>query len=130
VFFYDRYFLNVMPLTPTFFENIHGLEDGRRAQLDRLLADIGANPHSLLASGNFNVLPNTGDRSRLRGLKDAGRADRSIYPTSLTFFGLPLWRMDWTFTSTDVGVHRYDLIPAAGLSSRHPQDVVVSLHSS
>jgi hypothetical protein len=130
VFFYDRFFLNVMPLTPTFFENIHGLEDGRRAQLDRLLADIGANPHSLLASGNFNVLPNTGDRSRLRGLKDAGRADRSIYPTSLTFFGLPLWRMDWTFTSTDVGVHRYDLIPAAGLSSRHPQDVVVSLHSS
>jgi len=31
-FFYDRFFLNViMPLTPTFFENIHGLEEGRRA---------------------------------------------------------------------------------------------------
>jgi hypothetical protein len=128
VFFYDRFFLHVMPLTPTFFENIHGLDTGRRAQLDRVLADIGANPNPLLVSGNLNMLPNTGDRRKLGGLKDAGRADRSLYPTSLTFFGLPLWRMDWTFTSPSIGVHHYDLIPPDGLSSRHLQDVVVSLH--
>lgn len=128
VFFYDRFYLHVMPLTPTFFENIHGLDVGRRQQLDRLLADVNANRNPLLVAGNFNLLPNTGDRERLGGLKDAGRADRSLYPVSLTFFGLPLWRMDWTFTSNDIGVHAYDLISPDGLSSRHLQDVVVSLH--
>jgi hypothetical protein len=92
-----------------------------------VLADVGANSHPLLVSGNLNVLPNTGDRRKLSGLKDAGRADRSLYPVSLTFFGLPLWRMDWTYTSPRIGVHRYDLIPPDGLSSRHLQDVVVSL---
>jgi hypothetical protein len=130
VFFYDRFFLHVMPLTPTFFENIHGLDEGRHRQLDLLLADVRANPHPLLVSGNFNLLPNTGDRSELSGLKDAGRADRSLFPVSLTFFGLPLWRMDWTFTSPDIGVHRYDLVSPDGLSSRHLQDVVVSMHQA
>lgn len=127
VFFYDRFFLHAMPPSPTFFENIHGLDTGRRQQLDRLLADITKNPHPFVAAGNFNVLPNTGDRGGLAGLKDAGRADDSLYPVSLTFFGLPLWRMDWTFTSNDVGVHSYDLVSPEGLSSRHLQDVVVSL---
>jgi hypothetical protein len=128
VFFYDRFYLHVLPLTPTFFGNIHGLDTGRRQQLDRLLADVDANPNPVLVAGNFNLLPNTGDRGGLDRLKDAGRADRSLYPVSLTFFGLPLWRMDWTFTSNDVGIHAYDLISPDGLSSRHLQDVVVSLH--
>ena len=128
VFFYDRFYLHVMSLTPTFFENIHGLDVGREQQLDRLLADVDENANPRIVAGNFNVLPNTGDRARLDGLKDAGRADRSLYPVSLTFFGLPLWRMDWTFTSTDIGIHAYDLISPDGLSSRHLQDVVVSLN--
>jgi hypothetical protein len=130
VFFYDRFHLHAMPLTPTFFENIHGLDNGRRQQMDRLLADIDANPNPFVVAGNFNLLPNTNDHGGLDGLKDAGRADGSLYPVSLTFFGLPLWRMDWTFTSTDMGVHSYDLVPPEGLSSRHLQDVVVSLRPS
>jgi endonuclease/exonuclease/phosphatase (EEP) superfamily protein YafD len=130
VFFYDRFFLHVMPLTPAFFRNIRGLDEGRAVQLDRLLADVGANRHPFLVTGNLNVLPNTGDRNRLDQLKDAGRADRSLYPASLTFVGLSLWRMDWTFTSPTVGVHHYDLVAPDGLSSRHLQDVVVSLPES
>jgi hypothetical protein len=115
-----------VPLTPTFFENIHGLDTGRRQQVDRLLADVGATPHPFVVAGNFNLLPNTGDHGGLADLKDAGRVDGSLYPVSLTFFGLSLWRMDWTFTSHDVGVHSYDLVSPEGLSSRHLQDVVVS----
>jgi endonuclease/exonuclease/phosphatase family metal-dependent hydrolase len=126
VFFYDRFFLDAVPMTPTFFENIRGLDDGRRRQLDHLLADVDRNPHPFVVAGNFNLLPNTGDRGGLAGLKDAGRVDDSLYPVSLTFFGLPLWRMDWTFTSNDMGVHSYDLVSPEGLSSRHLQDVVVS----
>ncbi len=128
-FFYDRYFLHVMPLTPAFFADIRGLAEGRRHQVDGLLADVGANPHPVLIAGNLNLLPNTGDLGRFDGFKNAGRADRSLYPVSLTFFGLPLWRMDWTFTSADIGIHSYDLVSPHGLSSRHLQDVVVSLHS-
>jgi hypothetical protein len=127
VFFYDRFFLHVLPLTPAFFRNIQGLDAGRTAQLDRLLADAGVNSHPLVISGNLNVLPNTGDRDRLDAFKNAGRADHSLYPASLTFFGFPLWRMDWTFTSPNVGVHSYDLVPPDGLSSRHLQDVVLSV---
>jgi endonuclease/exonuclease/phosphatase (EEP) superfamily protein YafD len=127
VFFYDRFFLHAMPMSPTFFENIHGLDDGRRQQLDRLLADVHTNRNPFLVAGNFNLLPNTNDHGGLAALKDAGRADDSLYPVSLTFFGLPLWRMDWTFTSNDIGVHSYDLVSPDGLSSRHLQDVVVSL---
>jgi hypothetical protein len=127
VFFYDRFFLHAMPLTPTFFANIHGLDTGRRQQRDHLLADVRANSHPLLVAGNLNLLPNTGDHGGLADLEDAGRVDDSLYPVSLTFFGLPLWRMDWTFTSTDVRVHSYDLVAPEGLSSRHLQDVVVSL---
>ncbi|MEV4313748.1 endonuclease/exonuclease/phosphatase family protein [Actinocrispum sp. NPDC049592] len=128
-FFYDRYFLHVMPLTPAFFADIRGLAEGRRQQVDRLLADVRANPHPVIIAGNLNLLPNTGDRDGFDGFKDAGRADRSLYPVSLTFFGLPLWRMDWTFTSPGIGIHSYDLVSPHGLSSRHLQDVVVSLHS-
>lgn len=127
VFFYDRFFLHALPLSPTFFANVHGLDNGRRQQRDRLLADVDANPHPFVVAGNFNLLPNTGDRGGLAALKDAGRLDGSLYPVSLTFFGFPMWRMDWTFTSTDMGVHSYDLVSPQGLSSRHLQDVVVSL---
>lgn len=127
VFFYDRFFLHAMPMSPTFFANIHGLDTGRRQQLAHLLADVGGNRHPFVVAGNFNLLPNTGDRGGLAELKDAGRVDDSPYPVSLTFFGLPLWRMDWTFTSRDMGVHSYDLVSPDGLSSRHLQDVVVSL---
>jgi hypothetical protein len=127
VFFYDRFFLHVMPLTPAFFTNIRGLNEGRDAQLDQLLAETRSNPNPFVISGNLNVLPNTGDRHRLDAYKDAGRADGSPYPASLTFVGLSLWRMDWTFTSSNVGVHSYDLVPPDGLSSRHLQDVVLSL---
>jgi len=35
--------------------NIHGLDAGRTVQLDRLLADAGANSHPLLISGNLNL---------------------------------------------------------------------------
>jgi hypothetical protein len=127
VFFYDRFFLHVMPLTPAFFTNIRGLNEGRDAQLDQLLAETRSNPNPFVISGNLNVLPNTGDRHRLDVYKDAGRADGSPYPASLTFVGLSLWRMDWTFTSPTIGVHSYDLVPPDGLSSRHLQDVVLSL---
>jgi hypothetical protein len=125
VHFYDRFALNVLPLTPAFFRNVRGLDEGRRQQFDGVLADVRAATDPVLVSGNLNVLPNAGDLRRFAALADAG-AGRSPYPSTLTFFGLPLWRVDWTFTSPGMRVHRYDLRPAEGLSSHALQDFVIS----
>ncbi|WP_370023629.1 endonuclease/exonuclease/phosphatase family protein [Planotetraspora sp. GP83] len=125
--FYDMLYLSSSPLTPEFYRAIETLDAERQIQLRRLVADIDANPHPVLASGNLNILPGTGLARRLDHLKDASRAGNSPYPATLTFAGLRLWKMDWTLTSRDVNVHRYDLRSPEGMSSHHLQDMVVSL---
>lgn len=127
VHFYDRFYLDVLPLTPEFFGNVKGLDEGRQAQLDAVLADSGRNTNPVLLSGNLNVLPNSGDLRRFDGMKDAGRAGRSLYPSTMTFFGIGLWQMDWSFTSPDVGVHDYALRSPEGLSSHDLQELVISI---
>jgi hypothetical protein len=127
VHLYDRYYLDVLPLTPTFFRDVRGLAAGRAHQIDRLVADIAADPHQVLVSGNFNVLPGTGELRRFDGLTNADAAAGGVvYPATLTFFGLSLWQTDWTFSSRTVVVHAYHLISPDGLSSHHLQDVVAS----
>ncbi|MCT9929889.1 hypothetical protein N5079_06610 [Planotetraspora sp. A-T 1434] len=125
--FYDMLYLSSSPLTPEFYRAIETLDAERRIQLQRLVADIDANRHPVLASGNLNILPGMGLARRLDHLKDASRAGASPYPATLTFAGLRLWKMDWTLTSHDVNVHRYDLRSPEGMSSHHLQDMVVSL---
>lgn len=127
VHFYDRFYLNVLPLTPEFLGNVKGLDEGRQAQLDAVAADVGDNPNPVVVSGNLNVLPNSGDLRRFDGLADAGRAGRSLYPSTMRFFGLGLWQVDWTFTSPEIGVHDYAVRSAEGLSSHDPQELVLSI---
>jgi hypothetical protein len=126
VHFYDRFYLGVSALTPAFYRDVRGLDEGRRAQFARLLADLGRNPNPAIVSGNLNTLPDTRDLARLDGLKDAGGAGGPLYPATLTFAGMRLWRVDWTLTTPSLAVQRYDLRSPKGLSSHHLQDVVVS----
>lgn len=126
VHLYDRYYLNVLPLTPTFFRDVRGLAAGRTHQIDELTADIAADPHGAVVAGNFNVLPGTGELQRFDGLRNADTAGGSVYPATLTFFGLSLWQVDWTFTSRAAAVHSYHLVSPDGLSSHHLQDLVVT----
>ncbi len=128
VHFFDRFYLNVVPLTPTFFRNVRGLDVARRAQFTRLRADISKNPHPLLASGNFNTQPDGGDL-RLGSLTDAATRSRSPYPATFAFFGPALWRVDLTFTTPAVGVRQYDIRDPHGMSTHSLQDVLVSLPS-
>lgn len=127
VHFYDRFSLNVFPLTPTFFGNIEGLDEGRQTQIDAVLADAGRTDNPVLLSGNLNVLPNSGDLRRFDGWKNAGRAGHSLYPSTMTFAGIGLWQMDWSFTSPAVGVHDYALRSPEGLSSHDLQELVISI---
>src|SRR6266566_3325236 len=124
--FYDQFYLNVLPLTPTFFRNVHGLDAARRAQFATLLANIGKNPHPVLASGNFNTQPNGGGLPRLGSLRDAARAGRSLFPATFAFFGPALWRVDLTFTTPGVGVYRYAIREPRGMSTHSLQEMTVS----
>lgn len=127
VHFYDRFSLNVLPLTPEFFGNVHGLDEGRQTQIDAVLTDSHDSENPVLMSGNLNVLPNSGDLRQFDGLKDASRAGSSLYPSTMTFAGISLWQMDWSFTSPEVRVHDYALRSPEGLSSHDLQDLVISI---
>ncbi|MEU8272370.1 endonuclease/exonuclease/phosphatase family protein, partial [Sphaerisporangium sp. NPDC049002] len=126
VHFYDMLYLSSSPLTRDFYRSIELLDSARATQLQELVTDVAGNANPVLASGNFNLLPGMGYTRRLGHLRDAARAGGPLYPATLTFSGLRLWRMDWTFTSRDVAVHRYALRSPEGLSSHHLQDLVVS----
>lgn len=127
VHLYDMLYLDSSPFSPRFHRTIRTLDAARRAQLDQLVADLRGNSAPLLVSGNFNMLPGTGFARLMDRWKDASAAGTSPYPATLAFGGLRLWRMDWTFTSPDLPVHRYDLRSPEGMSSHHLQDVLVSL---
>ncbi|WP_229402369.1 endonuclease/exonuclease/phosphatase family protein [Micromonospora okii] len=102
--------------------------DLRRASYRALAADAAGNPNPIVLAGDLNTSP---AMRLLRALPDrlvdAGAALRSPYPTSWAWYGLPLWRLDWVFTTSDVDVHRYRMVPPDGLSDHSGQLVVVSL---
>jgi endonuclease/exonuclease/phosphatase family metal-dependent hydrolase len=102
--------------------------DLRTADYRALAADVADNPHPILLAGDLNTAPASRQLRALPDrLVDATPALRSLYPTSWARYGLPLWRLDWVFTTTDVGVHRYRLVPPDGLSDHSGQLVVVSI---
>ncbi|MFJ8657619.1 endonuclease/exonuclease/phosphatase family protein [Streptomyces sp. NPDC093795] len=114
-------------LSPGFYGVVRDTDPVRKEHYAALLSDARANPHPLLISGDFNTTPAMGD---LRGLREAFRdtlpASSSFLPGTWGIGGLPLWRLDWTFTDEDLRVHRYALVSAAGLSDHKGQELVVS----
>ncbi|BCL12358.1 hypothetical protein GCM10017556_00970 [Micromonospora sagamiensis] len=104
--------------------------DLRAADYRALAADLADNPHPVLLAGDLNTSPAMRlIRALPDRLVDASRAIDSLYPVSWAGHGLPLWRIDWVFTTTDVTVHRYRMVPQGGLSDHRGQLVVVSIPS-
>ncbi|MER7456805.1 endonuclease/exonuclease/phosphatase family protein [Micromonospora sp. NPDC126480] len=115
--------------------------DWRQEEIRGLEADVAANPHPALISGDFNSTSAMGNMDRLRDLTDdATRASRDLLPLTWKFDSptgfdwdsvldrpLPFWRVDWTLTRGPVEVHRYDLRSAERLSDHRLQEVWVSL---
>ncbi|WP_083958073.1 endonuclease/exonuclease/phosphatase family protein [Herbidospora mongoliensis] len=123
VHLFDMLYLSASPLSPRFYQAIQTLDAARQVQIDALADDVDANPNPILASGNFNALPGMG---HLRRLDHLAAAEGPHYPATLSFAGLRLWRMDWTFTSPGLTVHRYDLRSPDGLSTHHLQELLIS----
>ncbi|MFG3684798.1 endonuclease/exonuclease/phosphatase family protein [Micromonospora sp. NPDC047740] len=103
-------------------------QDLREANYLAVAADVADNPHPVVLAGDLNTSPAMRQLRTLPDrLVDATPALDSLYPTSWARYGLPLWRLDWVFTTADVDVHRYRMVPAGGLSDHSGQLVVVSL---
>ncbi|MEU8263279.1 endonuclease/exonuclease/phosphatase family protein [Micromonospora sp. NPDC048999] len=103
-------------------------DDLRAANYRAVAADIADNPHPIVLAGDLNTSPAMRlVRTLPDRLVDATPALDSLYPVTWARYGLPLWRLDWVFTTTDVAVHRYRIVPQGGLSDHSGQLVVVSL---
>ncbi|MFJ8581759.1 endonuclease/exonuclease/phosphatase family protein [Micromonospora sp. NPDC093277] len=102
--------------------------DLREANYRAVAADIADNPHPIVLAGDLNTSPSMRLlRTLPNRLVDATPALGSLYPTSWARYGLPLWRLDWVFTTRDIDVHRYRMTPQGGLSDHRGQLVVMSL---
>ncbi|MFE4862070.1 endonuclease/exonuclease/phosphatase family protein [Streptomyces sp. NPDC056670] len=121
--------LTVMnPLSRAFFRDMRRRHEARRREYDALVADLLANPHPFLVSGDFNTSAAIGDIRRMpRSARDAIGANRSLFPASWhARWKLRLWRIDWVFTSTGVRVERYAFRDPGGLSDHLAQDVTIT----
>lgn len=102
--------------------------DLRVADYRAVTADIIDNPHPVVLAGDLNTSPAMRLLRTLPDrLVDATPALDSLYPASWAGYGLPLWRLDWVFTTTDVEVHRYQMVPPGDLSDHRGQLIVVSI---
>ncbi|RCV47900.1 endonuclease/exonuclease/phosphatase family protein [Marinitenerispora sediminis] len=105
-------------------------ERSRAAQFAGLEQALAAVPGPAVVAGDFNSTAVMGELDTLRGsLRDAARAGDSVYPVSWSeraaFLGL--WRLDWAFTTPEVDVRRYDLVPMGDLSDHRSQVIEVAL---
>ncbi len=114
-------------LTRRFYPALRERNARRQAQLRVLREDIAGNPNAVLVSGDFNTTGAMGDLRWLsRRLTSANRASRRVLPWSWSARGLPLWQLDWTFT-TAVAVHRYRLLDPRALSDHRLQELLITL---
>ncbi|MGI5240526.1 endonuclease/exonuclease/phosphatase family protein [Dactylosporangium sp. CA-139066] len=107
-----------------FFTLIQERDERRRRQIDGLESDLAANTRPAIIAGDFNTSPAMGDIDALRAtLHDANTA---LYPGSWPA-GLPLWRLDWTFTTAGLVAGDYRLVATDGLSDHRAQQVRIAL---
>jgi endonuclease/exonuclease/phosphatase (EEP) superfamily protein YafD len=101
----------------------------RREQLRGLSADLAANPHPAIVAGDFNTSPAMDDLDGIRAvLHDAIAADDALYPVSWRAGPwLPLWRLDWAFTTPGVPVYEHRFLDCEGLSDHRAQMLLVSV---
>lgn len=104
------------------------LQPVRRAGFEVLAADIEDSVHPVVLAGDLNTSPAMGLLGMLPDrLTDPTPEIGSLYPTSWDDRSLRLWRIDWAFTTSDLAVHRYRLVPSAGLSDHSGQHLAISV---
>ncbi|MEU6035937.1 endonuclease/exonuclease/phosphatase family protein [Actinomadura sp. NPDC047616] len=117
--------VDMNPFSGRFWDWLQEALPWRQGQYDALEQDIRANPNPILVAGDFNGSPtHMGFDWRGQGLRDAMGAGGPLFPASWPERGVlplpPVWRLDWTFVSPGVRVHRYAFRSARDAGSRDP----------
>lgn len=119
------------PLRADFYQFVRSQFHRRDAHLRALHADLAANPHRVLLSGDLNATSAMRDLRRIgTGLRRHDPTAGALVPTSWPTRGVPLprlWRLDWTFTRGALAVHDYRLVADEGLSDHRAQRLAISL---
>lgn len=127
VHFFDLFYAEISPASAEFYRAVRGLDTIRDRQFAALRADLTANTNPVVVSGNLNTLASMPVMSWFSRYQDANDVGGSPYPVSLAFLGVRLWKVDWTFTSSDVDINSYELHTSLGLSPHNIQSTVLSL---
>ncbi|MFY1593166.1 endonuclease/exonuclease/phosphatase family protein [Micromonospora sp. WMMD737] len=113
----------VNPVSANFWRMPRTADPQRRRQLAGLWADISTNPRPVMLAGDFNTSPAMADLDGApRRLRDA---NDEPYPATWPA-RLPLWRLDWAFTSAPLRVDGYDLRSPDGLSDHRAQVITLA----
>ncbi|MGW1281249.1 endonuclease/exonuclease/phosphatase family protein [Streptomyces tsukubensis] len=116
------------PLTPSYYHEVGSHAHRRLLHLRALRADLDANDNPVVLGGDLNVLPGSEDLRWFRGLRDTAESGTDLYPATFPAGPAALWRLDWTFASPDIDVHRQSLEnPPAGLSTHRLIQLRLSL---
>ncbi|MFD9721271.1 endonuclease/exonuclease/phosphatase family protein [Streptomyces sp. NPDC059076] len=116
------------PLTPAYYHAVGEHAHRRLLHLRELRADLGANTHPVVLGGDLNVLPGSEDLSWFRGLRDTAESGTDLYPATFPAGPAAMWRLDWTFASPGIDIHRQSLDdPPAGLSTHRLIQLRLSL---
>ncbi|MFE5854742.1 endonuclease/exonuclease/phosphatase family protein [Streptomyces sp. NPDC056500] len=116
------------PLTPAYYHAVGEHAHRRLLHLRELRADLDANTHPVVLGGDLNVLPGSEDLRWFRGLRDTAESGTDLYPATFPAGPAALWRLDWTFASPSIDIHRQSLDdPPAGLSTHRLIQLRLSL---
>ncbi|WP_329013755.1 endonuclease/exonuclease/phosphatase family protein [Streptomyces sp. NBC_00690] len=116
------------PLTPAYYHAVGEHAHRRLLHLRELRADLDANTHPVVLGGDLNVLPGSEDLRWFRGLRDTAESGTDPYPATFPAGPAALWRLDWTFASPGIDIHRQSLDdPPAGLSTHRLIQLRLSL---
>ncbi|MFE3093737.1 endonuclease/exonuclease/phosphatase family protein [Streptomyces sp. NPDC059248] len=116
------------PLTPSYYREVGSHAHRRLLHLRALRADLDANRHPVVLGGDLNILPGSADLRWFRGLRDTAESGTDLYPATFPAGPAAMWRLDWTFASPDVDIHRQSLEdPPAGLSTHRLIQLRLSL---
>ncbi|MEU5398191.1 endonuclease/exonuclease/phosphatase family protein [Streptomyces sp. NPDC005963] len=119
------------PLTPAYYHAVGEHAHRRLLHLRELRTDLDANTHPVVLGGDLNVLPGSEDLRWFRGLRDTADSGTDLYPATFPAGPAALWRLDWTFASPSIDIHRQSLDdPPAGLSTHRLIHLRLSLPPS
>jgi len=118
---------DLSPFGSAFYRFLREQHAKRDVHLAALHHELSTHDGTAVVAGDFNTSPAMGELADLPDrLADATPAMTDLYPVSWRQPSPAWWRVDWVFTTTDIGVHRYEFRPSEGMSDHSAQLLLLS----